>query len=55
MKRFWIKVNNEDVLAIREQYQEGKRGRGLKAIAKKFGVDQKLISLIVKRKIWKHI
>lgn len=49
------KLTKEQVLQIRKEYCPGSHKNGQVALAKKFGVGQRLICCIVNRIIWKHI
>ena len=48
------KLTWDDVRYIRENYQPGVRGKGLKAMAKMFGVSSMIIQCVVKNKTWKE-
>ena len=45
----------EAIQAIRREYKWNSSTHGSTALAKKYGVTQHLIQLIIKRKAWKHI
>jgi hypothetical protein len=47
------KLNEEQVRAIRIAYAAGKISQG--TLARRYGVDQTLVSLVVKRKCWAHV
>lgn len=49
------KLNESQVLAIRERYVRGSATVGQPALAREYGVQQTLICQIVNRQIWKHI
>lgn len=46
------KLTEEDVHAIRDAR---KKGKPLRAIAARYGVTETLVSMIARRKIWRHI
>lgn len=48
-----LKLNNEKVLKIREEYALHKTKQ--KIIAEKYGISQVMVSRIILRKTWKHI
>ena len=47
------KLTWENVRYIRENYQRGVRGKGLKSLAKTFGVSDAVIKCIVDNKTWR--
>ena len=47
------KLTQEQVNTIRQRYVPGKRGCGMRSLAKEFGVSQPAISAIVKGESWK--
>lgn len=49
------KLTEEDVLAIREEYVPRCRAHGGKALARKYGVSQQIVSDIITRRKWTHI
>jgi hypothetical protein len=50
-KNYHSKLTEDDVLSMRAQ-----RGMFLlRELAEMYGVDQALVSMIVNRKVWKHI
>lgn len=49
------KLTEDQVREIRSRYVYGKRGCGITALAKEFGVHDFSIEMIVKRKSWTHI
>jgi len=46
------KLTEDQVLAIREEYQPGVRGKGQRKLAQKYGVSQASIQKIVTGKDW---
>lgn len=54
-KAYNAKLTEEQVRQIREEYQEGIKGKGYIALSKKYGVSDITIRDIIKRKYWKHI
>lgn len=52
----WAKLTEQDVLAIRKLHDPSwHSGFGTKALAKRFGVDVRVIRRIVKREKWAHL
>ena len=49
------KLTEAHVREIRADYTRGSRTHGQQALARRFGVDQSLISLIVSRQSWAHV
>ena len=49
------KLTADQVREIRASYIPGKRGCGMTALAKKYGVHDYAIEMIVKRRSWKHV
>jgi hypothetical protein len=49
------KLTDEAVKEIRASYVPRSRHANLRTLAEKFGVDATLISLVIKRKIWRHV
>lgn len=47
------KLTNKKVLSIRSKYKKG--NTSLQKLANKYKVSFQLISMVVNRKIWKHI
>ncbi len=49
------KLTEADVRTIRSEYVPRSKDFNLHVLASRFGVDQSLIALVVKRKIWRHV
>jgi hypothetical protein len=49
------KLTETDVINIRNEYNEGVRGCGMKSLAKKYGVCHRTMYKILNRITWKHI
>jgi len=55
-ERCWnAKLTAEDIMAIRKNYVFRHPEFGGAALARRFGVDQTLVSAIVRKKAWRHI
>ncbi len=48
------KLTEDDVRAIRATYVPGCRTHGQSALARRYGVTQPLIGMIVRRELWAH-
>jgi len=53
--RYSAKLSEQDVIAIRLEYQKGVYGKGYRALGKKYKVDRKVIDRIINGTIWKHV
>lgn len=51
----FAKLADVDVIDIRSTYVRGSHEFGQYALARRFGVDQTLIGMIVRREMWRHI